>query len=1665
MKIRDIKGYIADICGSDSLYNLGNDNDILLNRMHGGGQQVKALITSVASFASNSEEQLFYEFVQNALDANSNSLFFYANKKYLIVLNNGEPFYTDINRSQTANLRDGQLYNFLAKGKSLKFDDITKKGKFGQGSKLLYTLITDDGIGGNDSALIKSIYNDKKGPYLISWANASQLNNFLLNRVLWEYADPNDVDNSLLVAKILMSYYPIAPGVEESLFSAKEVTDIIAAFNKLVDPKRNINRLVRGTALIIPLGEGKYEKIVSSENITKVRTRIGGFAAMNYDQEIYGGARLENINIMGEEMIQIPVKSVFVDFEAGGQEFKYQFAFNPVFAQNGYVNFLNALPILQTRFGLGFMVDSPNFEMDSSRQRINDTDKTKEQLILAFEKLVIKLNEIKDEDKDLFDYIYQSIIASRISDDPEVKYIKDAFNDVLIPFIKQNILTLDGDYVDIDSARHPSFLLSLPLVALGINQWQWVDDKAYEDIYANHNISIHHMSFVDTICEATTGKLQRWIKSLDLHDYTTFENICSSEQIANSYPHYPLFRSNCGTIYSYDTLISTAPIFCAKDGLPSSIYNACNGKIEFVTFQIDPSKWAEVTLSKMVSNITIFRESNIGRECACSILEYIYKNYSSQKEKIRSNVKLLPNKLGEYMPFDQLLYERPNDTIIFESFTTKGYVPQIARKEWFVNSDSYTELWSWLVSNIDEIKSLNDWKDNSIQYIKDIREIYDKSASQGGFMTSKAMVSLSLSPEGIPTDVICDFITGSTNLNEDEYMVMQEMFSDTTFVPYRYASLLSREPFKVERSSVIEYISNGSTVNIEQLKLLIKLDSGILDKVHIEESRDGFKLTKDECGYKGYILPADIIGEERDILIKAMSTIGYHFICESVGALIPKENLKDYDLTTDNEKIIPIIKRCVGRKYLLPIVRKCSESVIETYIESLGDINIEKSISSECIEWQIIMFAAERGFTNDVKSKIKHNGIFIPETVSIDEWTYNEHQYSLYELDSQIKAENKNIEELFKLLPDPKYFRDKYYANSTSVDADELYEKLHNQYLTVGELRFCLDYSFANDVKYNELELDEEEDLYAALQMIKECEYIHFDKYFKIRGFNNETQVYADNTLLLKEEQLPLELTMWLERGDVSNYISSLRTMSDPYIQVRQAINIGINYNFEPSLFRCKTELSTLQTELLAKWLVASKYDVIYNTTRYDVIGKVIDIIPKKCETKIFLRYTGRILDEGTSNRDSIIKRISPIYTVELYNEDSLFLYSYDVQSNFGFRDLMNTDIGLRNVFETNVIFESSYDLVRKHSIEDSQIVQLSDIAESSQTKELEDNIYAKWRQLEASANIRIYVSESDIKRVIKLTNKGDQSELYSKSVTSSDYGANNTAKSIIVKWRKGDNRSIMKKLESCSNEVQFFKDPFIALQGLYVEQLELLQLAADQKGVDIENLIVNYTNPDASKKGGNSANLPSKLQNKTPNEIQSLEKVSETFTPEELNFIAEHKDAVQDVIQDVTQDLIEEIEEEQVSQARKTIEFIGELIYEYYLRDQLQVEYEYSAQEGVGEYDFKRKDNNTYVDIKTCLYSIRSGAVPFYLHKLQNQFMQQNPNAPFRIVRISLKDLDLVKSYERIRDTYGVDSDYEYNKELRKECEKIARNYWRTATVSEFEASAPEFSISINKR
>lgn len=403
MKIRDLRRYIADRCDIDEpdLSLLGDSEEPFLVNLWGKDKAVESLIEESASFAQHSEEQLFYEFVQNAFDANATDLFFYVNENYLIVLNNGDPFYTD-RKIKGEEQRDGQLYSFLAKNKSDKFKKKDKLGNYGQGSKLLYTLLIDDSAGHNNEALIKAIRDEKKGPYLISWADSTQLHNFLLDRYEWEYESPYDDWNNLLVAKIILSYYPVMPGTDGLLFSENDYHDIVKAFNDLVDPKRNVNKLQQGTALIIPLGQGQYKKINSLKNRERVLARLGIFASIQKDKPQNVTKKLQHIYVFNEESRLYPVVSIFHHTKIKDEDFDFHFAFHPIFAQDNCVNFFKALPILDTKYHLGFIIDSQDWETDPSRQRLLFLSKVADQLSYVFPEILQKILKIKKESPDVF---------------------------------------------------------------------------------------------------------------------------------------------------------------------------------------------------------------------------------------------------------------------------------------------------------------------------------------------------------------------------------------------------------------------------------------------------------------------------------------------------------------------------------------------------------------------------------------------------------------------------------------------------------------------------------------------------------------------------------------------------------------------------------------------------------------------------------------------------------------------------------------------------------------------------------------------------------------------------------------------------------------------------------------------------------------------------------------------------------------------------------------------------------------------------------------------------------------------------------------------------------------------------------------------------------------
>lgn len=1678
MTIRDLNQYIRALCGEETLNLLGTNKELLLQKIYGqdpSSDQVKGVIQDVASFASNAEEQLFYEFVQNAYDANADSLFFYANKNYLVVLNNGEPFYTDFDIFESENIRDGQLYNFLAKGKSLKRSDPGKFGKYGQGSKLLYTLLTEVSESeGNEELLVKTLYEEKKGPYLISWYDRRQLANLLQKQGVWTPAQGDDYKENILFAKILMSYYPIAPGTSEELFSTKEALDAIDAFDSLVDPRRNLNFLNRGTALIIPLGEGKYEKISSEANLERVKTRLGGFASITKAQERNEGKTVDHIYVMGEEVEQHDVQSVFVDFKVDGKPFFYHFAFNPIFAEKNFVNLFKGLPILETKLRLGFIIDSQKFDVDSSRQRISDKDKTKGQLIRAFKELVKELREIKKTNSAKFDYIYKSIAATKYLEGEDFKFIKEAFQEVFVPFFEEFVLTSTGEYERKENVRSFAEEYKIPLKEIGISKYKWIDDNIKKDLH-RHKVDAEVIDFSTLLSDADSTKLAAWIKSLSTHDYKDFNELCDSHKTESGVQDNKIFRSNKGTLYSYNELKSAANIYYPyEEGMK---FGECEHINELLS-DVDLSSYIANLFEKIKTNIESFRKSDSAKDDAANLLAWIATKSEFYVSRIRSEILLLQNWHDNYDSFENILSERPNDTMLFDNYCVKGYVPEAVKtNSWLLNpSKAKKSCWQWLLSHWENLKEDEEWGENTHKYIADVKKVYKAQGTDAQGNTDKTEITLYLDEDGKPISQLRAVVNNVSKLSEEEYNYLGEKVTHLRLLPYEYHKELMEAPFRVDTVQSANIVNESLTADEKLLRIFIKITDAYLQLYRTQENSGKYIITKTSSGLN-YIdsVPTDLQSE--------LLAANFYRIPDKVQEILQTESGK-YKFASNETMLLRAIERLNNPIKLFPFVKLANANVVSSFFNYLKNINIDSKITKEDLKWQVIEFAAQRnteenGYIDTVFGLIRHKDNELPESITQQYVKVGENEYDVYVLDEDYKKDNQTIDSFLKCLPSQKevdYFKEQYYeGKEAEVSTEVLFDELRNLYLTIEQLRFCIDYAIANDEDCDDLEIKNELRLTDALDMILKNNFIGFDKHFKMENVDFDEQVYAKHEILLESEYLPDVLQKWIDNNPSSLFLfTQLTTSSNPYVAVRQALLDNEPYS-DVSCFADVEHRGEIDYAI--NWAIEKKLTYAYLSERYKTMMAIIEKLPSDYTVMPFLRYTGNV-----APLENEFETPKPLFTLERYQDGGSFLSWYSWAGS-QFQDRLNGSKKLAKFIKDNVVYiYGDNELLFNHGFKKNPRWNVQTAVDIKDFPEHDDPVYRIWKKSEESKGITIHISEKPI--MINFNIMSSNASIFADKMHDSEFGYE-PGKRVVIQQPNKDGLSLMKTIAKYIGSMEFFKEPFIALQSLYVDQWELLQQGGnggDNEGNGKSN--IDLTNSSLTEEQAQEA--INKISTETAENIDQVNNITKQLNGEELDKLNEVAEPIKELIEGLDKedlerlaekkdkilqmmdDLAEAEEEEKESQVRQTIGFIGELIYSHYLENKKLVkdkDFVHAALEGVGEYDFEIKSEKMFVDVKTTLYSLKDGTAPFYLHRSQNVFMQKHPDSKYHIVRISLIDLNLKKSYEELRDTYGKDANPLENPRLKKRCEDVAKRYWRGAKIEEFDALSPEYAIRIEQK
>ncbi|MBQ9888373.1 MAG: hypothetical protein IJM41_03920, partial [Bacteroidales bacterium] len=1479
----------------------------------------------------------------------------------------------------------------------------------------MYTLISDKGAASNQSLLIKAIKQEKKGPYLVSWGNDAQLANFRFQTIQgWTPTDPHKEDPDLLVCKILMTYYPMAPGVDNDLFSNREFVDIRKAFERLVDPKRSIIRLDKGTALIVPLGKGQGEAIANEGNIKKVLARLGGFAALTADKEKNHGRHLERILVNNQEVqMQHNVQSLFINYKLpdADDKFSYQFAFNPDFAKDGVVTLFRTLPITEARYNMGFIIDSPNFEHDSSRQRINDTKKTSLQLKEAFKRLLEEVQRTRSAQPEQFDYLYDSIIASHPLKKEDVLFISTPFYETFGPFFRQNVKTQDGTYLPMEKVLS-TFELSkhIPLSVIGITQYQWISEDIAKREIDRFGIKLGSIELKEVLLLADSKKLAGWISTLSKEDYMLFhKHFVGYAMHDERFAGLPLLKSNKSNVYSLEEVISSDNPVILYDETIGHEHLDRSLEVEYIIGPINylskdnTSNNATVNVSKIAKQIEFYRSGDDRLDVACRVL--VDANRSPKTKKaLQEIVALFQGPDGKYRPFKQMLRQKPKDTILFDSYCAYGYIPNVeGLNDLFITDKK--EIWNWLIENLEELSSLPDWGSQHQAYLKDIISVY-KDAEE-----PSDRLHLYLDAEGVPS-TSKTFRLKEEHLDSEQYDRIA-MFAETKgypLVPYQFKKILSEAPFETEGASIGDIIGQEAFVDSQLLGCIVSVaGTNILKSFKVtQQSEDKYRIVKllNETNYT-----CAIESEEID---QTLSSIRYCRISPEVCRYFDKTRLAEFELTTSHEMMESVITKIQPGELpkLLPVVRKHNEAIVNSYFNRLPNLFVNEDIKEEDNEWQVIRYAmakiSEGGTTYGYRDKllqlIMFKGERLPDSIKSGIVHFNGTEYELYKLIHDTKTENELVDDFLACIPDPDEFRRTVYANKQEEQSPEdIYEDLHDRYLDIEQLRFCLDYSLVNHCDYKELEISEQTSLADALEMISTNSFAGFDEYFKMKDFDKDIQVYAPKEILLEVEKLPSAITSWIDKDPQKSLslLKGLHTSADDYIAIRTALKDSTPF-FNLSGVVEEEEEKLRRT---IEWIVnqAFKIPFLYSDSRCNVLREILDRLPEDTESLPALRFTPNFVKEvdGLSYQ---------ILSFEYLDGEAVLMEFDNVYGNSSKIEGKPT---LKNFFRQHKVCGYTVNYLSKQNLNDRTRYRINTTAEKKDYEEWGAKVYTQWRNTEESEGVRIFLSEQPVNIALTVTDESSGQEALKLSSRDDLYGFDKESKTVIIQHPNAEYSSEMKTLERVAKAEDFFKNPFISLQSIYVDMVE--------QGYD-----PNALDENEKKAVEIAQKLGEENIEKINENLDTIKDIVEGLTEEELKTVAENKDKIKNLLEDFQDD-----DESMESKVRKTIGYIGELIYQQYLENN-HIKYDYAASHGVGDYDFMLPATDArptlFVDVKTNLYSFKEDALPLYIHKSQNAFMKKHPNEPFRIVRISLADLELTESYERVRDHYGAEADYEAN-------------------------------------
>lgn len=501
------------------------------------GQKSKGVVDGIKGFLKGfldmaQDAQAVYEFLQNAVDANSSHFIMIWGEdetevdedgkpnEYLIVLNNGWQFDFPA------------IESILNVGVSTKTEDEHTIGKFGIGFKLAHRLVGKEN--GLDELLDKNY-----GPILFSWANnelkdlieenGSEIIPKTQKYESFRHSDEQKfkiISNEPWFFKILITNFPTQPDEiirdayykeSNNTFSSGDVKNLSKWLTKYRDVIP-FDDYKSGSLFFLKLGTEK-SKVLANENLKEgIRFSLSILNEVA-DSKVRG---LQKVHLNGDDIINADLKFESYVIEKDSDDYKYiRFGKSGNLSESeqktvdsdaniqflfGYTDYIKALklinnvpnfylyfPLSEEKHKLKFILHSNAFYKKSARTSLH-SDAINVRLLETFSKLLIescvKFSISKDKiERQKFLEIYPILLLSHLSDDTDRNWINEPLINNIHDYLNLNIPVISNSEYGFDIETDPINIkikatnldINPEIFGLDIKWFYWGNDELLKD--------------------------------------------------------------------------------------------------------------------------------------------------------------------------------------------------------------------------------------------------------------------------------------------------------------------------------------------------------------------------------------------------------------------------------------------------------------------------------------------------------------------------------------------------------------------------------------------------------------------------------------------------------------------------------------------------------------------------------------------------------------------------------------------------------------------------------------------------------------------------------------------------------------------------------------------------------------------------------------------------------------------------------------------------------------------------------------------------------------------------------------------------------------------------------------------------------------------------------